>query len=106
MFVKEQKQMASKIVSARVKHTGYLAGYFALLLYTVSGLMFQGSVWLLAGALCWFGIVSRFFGNYIYNYNKKRLEEISLRTERQKREETNGDQKGKKSILNFGFLSQ
>jgi hypothetical protein len=86
MFVEEQKQMASKIVSARVKQTGYLAGYFALLLYTISGLMFQGSMWLLVGALCWFAIVSRFFGNYIYNYNKKRLQEISLRTERQKRE--------------------
>ena len=98
--------MASKIVSARLKQTGYLAGYFALLLYTMSGLMFQGNMWLLAGALCWFGIVSRFFGNYIYNYNKKRLQEISLRTERQKRGETESDQKGKRSILKLRFMFQ
>jgi hypothetical protein len=98
--------MASKFVSSRVKQTGYLAGCFGLLLYTMSGLMFQGSMWLVAGALCWFAIVSRFFGTYIYNYNKKRLQELSLRTELQKRGETESDQKGKRSILNLRFLSQ
>ena len=94
MFVEEQKQMASKIVSARVKQTGYLAGYFALLLYTISGLMFQGSMWLLAGAFCWLGIVSRFFVGYIYRYNKRRLLEISLKTERQKMKKMRAIRKG------------
>jgi hypothetical protein len=97
--------MALKLLSERAKQTGYLAGYCVLLLYTLSGLMFQGSMWLLAGALCWFGIVSRFFVSYIYRYNKRRLLEISLKAERQKNEKDESDKKGDKSSLNFGFFS-
>jgi hypothetical protein len=73
--------MASKLISFRVKHTGYLVGYFVLLLYTMSGLMFQGSIWLLAGALCWFGIVSRFSVSYFYRYYKNRSKEKAFEAE-------------------------
>lgn len=94
--------MASKLISHRVKQTGYLAGYFVLMLYTLSGLMFQGSMWLLAGAICWFGIVSRFtIVSYINRCYTKRLEEISLKTERSKREE---GEKGQKRAFEFEFL--
>ena len=77
--------MVYKLISERAKQTGYLKGYFVLLLYTLSGLMFQGGSWLLAGAFCWFGIISCFSVSYIYRYNKKRSLEISLETERQKK---------------------
>jgi hypothetical protein len=60
---------------------------------------------LLVGAFCWFGIVSRFFVSYIYRYNKKRLLEISLETERQKNEKNEFEKKRSKFKLNFGFLS-
>jgi hypothetical protein len=79
--------MASKLVSLRVKQTGYLVGYFVLLLYTVSGLMFQGIMWLIVGAFCWFGIISLFFASYFYRYYKKRLKEASIKTEYFKKEE-------------------
>jgi hypothetical protein len=86
--------VASKIISLRVKQTSYLAGYFVLMLYTLSGLMFQGGMWLLAGALCWFGIVSRFSFSHFYRYYKKRLKETSFKTECAKREEDVKVQKG------------
>jgi hypothetical protein len=97
--------MALKLISERTKQTGYLAGYCVLLFYTLSGLMFQGASWLFAGAFCWFGIVSRFFFSYIYRYNKKRLLEISLETERLKNEKDESEKKGHKFSLNFGFFS-
>ncbi len=97
--------MALKLISERAKKAGYLAGYFALLLYTLSGLMFKDGIWLLVGAFCWLGIVSRFFVSYIYRYNKRRLLEISLKTERQKREKNENAQKEDKSFFGFKFLS-
>jgi len=79
--------MASKLISLRVKQTSYLAGYFVLMLYTVSGLMFQGIMWLFVGALCWFGIVSCFLFSYIYRYYKKCLKETAYKNEASKWEE-------------------
>ena len=90
--------MALKLISERAKQTGYLAGYCALLLYTLSGLMFQGSMWLLAGAFCWFGIVSSFFVSNIYRYNKRRLFEVSLKTERQKVRKMRAIRKGTNQV--------
>ena len=78
--------MAFKFRLFRVKQTGLLAAYFSLLLYTLSGLMFQVSVWLLVGALSWFGILSTFLSSKIYRYYTKRLKEISIKDERSKRE--------------------
>jgi hypothetical protein len=69
--------MASKLRSQRGKQAGYLAGYFVLLLFSLSGLMLQGGMWLLVGALCWFGIVSCLSVSYIYRYQTKCLRELS-----------------------------
>jgi hypothetical protein len=92
--------MALKLISERVRQTGYLAVCFFLLLYTLSGLMFQGGMWLLAGVFCWFGIVSSFFVSNIYRYNKRRLLEISLKTEKPNSKKDESD----KSNLGFRFL--
>jgi hypothetical protein len=73
--------MASKIILLRAKQTVNLAGCFVLLLYTLSGLMFQGGMWLLSGAFCWFVIVGGFLVSHIYCYHKKRLQEISFKTD-------------------------
>jgi hypothetical protein len=77
--------MALKLVSFRVKQAVRLSGCFSLLLYTLSGLMFQGEVWLLAGALCWSAIVSCFLINYVYRYHSERLQQVSFKTEREKK---------------------
>ena len=77
--------MTLKLSLMRGKQAGYLAGYFGLLLYTVSGLMFQGGMWLFMGALCWFGIVSSFLVSKIHRYYTKHLKEISIKAERSKR---------------------
>jgi len=99
--VKVREKMALKLISERVRQTGYLAVCFFLLLYTLSGLMFQGGMWLLAGIFCWFGIVSSFFVSNIYRYNKRRLFEVSsLKTEKPNSKKDESD----KSILGFRFL--
>ena len=95
-----REKMALKLISERVRQTGYLTFCFVLLLYTLSGLMFQGSMWLLAGVFCWFGIVSSFFVSNIYRYNKRRLLEISLKTEKPNSKKDESD----KSNLGFRFL--
>jgi len=94
--------MTLKLISERTKQKGFLVGYFVLLLYTLSGLMFHDSSWLLIGAFCWFGIVGRFVISYIYRYDKKRLIDISLEAEREKNE---SEKKGDKLNLNFEFSS-
>jgi hypothetical protein len=76
--------MASKIILLRAKQTVNFAGCCILLLYTLSGLMFQGGIWLISGAFCWFVIVSGFLVSHIYCYYKKRLQEIPFKTERPK----------------------
>ena len=92
--------MALKLISERVKQTGYLAVCFVLFFYTLSGLMFQGGTWLLAGVFCWIGIVSSFFVSNIYRYNKRRLHETSLKTNKQNSEKDESD----KSNLGFRFF--
>jgi hypothetical protein len=96
--------MATKLISKRVKQTSYLSGYFVLFLYTLSGLMFQGDLWLLVGAFCWIGIVSRHLVSYIYRYNKKRSLETLLKTKQLKNEKGRSDQKGDESNSSFGFV--
>jgi hypothetical protein len=49
--------MASKLSSGPEKHTGYLAAYFGLLLFSVSGLILQGGIWLFVGIFCWSVVV-------------------------------------------------
>ena len=68
--------MALKFHFLRVKQTAYLAGYFGLLLYTLSGLMFQSSIWLFVGALSWFIIVSSYIVSYITHYRSNRLRAV------------------------------
>jgi hypothetical protein len=50
--------MASKLSSGPEKHTGYLAAYFGLLLFSVSGLILQGGIWLFVGIFCWSVVVT------------------------------------------------
>jgi len=64
--------MALRFHFLRVKQTAYLVGYFGLLLYTLSGLMFQSSMWLFVGALSWFVIVSSYIVSYITHYRSNR----------------------------------
>jgi hypothetical protein len=68
--------MAFKIHFLRVKKTAYLAGYFGLMLYTLSGLMFQSSMLLFVGALSWFVIVSSYLASYITRYRSNRLRAV------------------------------
>jgi uncharacterized membrane protein len=91
--------MALKLISERGKQTGYLAVCFVLFFYTLSGLMFQGGTWLLAGVFCWIGIVSSFFVSNIYRYNKNRLLEISI-----KNKKLNNEDESDKSNLSFRFF--
>ena len=49
--------MTSKLRNQKGKQSGYLAAYFGLLLFSVSGLVLQGGVWMLVSAVCWFGVV-------------------------------------------------
>jgi membrane protein implicated in regulation of membrane protease activity len=97
------REMATKLISKRVKQTSYLSGYLILLVYTLTGFMFKGEVWLLLGAFCWIAIVSRHIVSYIFLYNKKRSLETLLKTEHLKNEKENSDQKRDKSNPSFGF---
>ena len=63
-------QMTSKL-SGRGKEAGYLLGYLVLLLFSVSGLIVQGGMWLLVGFVCWFGVVFSVFGVYYYRHHSK-----------------------------------
>ena len=68
--------MALKFRFLRVKQTAYFVGYFGLfglLLYTLSGLMFQSSMGLLVGAFSWFVIISGYIASYIVGYRSNRL---------------------------------
>ena len=49
--------MTAKLLIERGKQAGYLTAYFGLLLFSVSGLVLQGGLWLLVGIVCWFGVV-------------------------------------------------
>ncbi len=53
--------MTSKLSSKKGKRATYLAGYFALLAFSISGLVLQGGIWVLAGAVCFFGVVAACF---------------------------------------------
>ena len=93
--------MTLKLISKRTKQTGYLAVCLVLFLYTLSGLMFQGGIWLLAGAFCWIGIISSFLISNINHYNKTRSLEISLNPQKQNSEKDDRD----KSNLDFNYFS-
>ena len=56
-----EKGMTSKLSSKKGKQATYLAGYFALLAFSISGLVLQGGIWVLAGAVCFFGVVAACF---------------------------------------------
>jgi hypothetical protein len=60
------------------KEAFYLCGYFALLLFSLSGLMLQGNVWFLVAAVCWVGVVAIFFVGVQYSYRRKCLRAESL----------------------------
>ena len=49
--------MASKLGFQKGKQTGYLAAYFGLLLFSVSGLVLQGGIYVVVGVVGWFGVV-------------------------------------------------
>ncbi len=49
--------MASILHALRGKQSAYLAGYFGLLLFAVSGLVLQGGVWMVGGVVGWFSVV-------------------------------------------------
>jgi hypothetical protein len=51
------ERMASKLRIQKGKQAGYLAAYFGLVLFSVSGLVLQGGISLFVGAVCWFGVV-------------------------------------------------
>jgi hypothetical protein len=65
--------MTRKLQTLNRKQAGYLAGYSALLLFSLSGLMLQGDISLLVGVLCWFSIVIGLFIGYAYNFHSKML---------------------------------
>jgi hypothetical protein len=92
--------MALKLLSQRAKQTGYLAVCIILFLYTLSGLMFQGGIWLLTGAFCWIGIVSSFLISNINHYNKIRSFEISINPKKKNSEKIEKD----KSNLGFRYF--
>jgi len=95
--------MAAKFFSKQVKQTSYLSGYLILLVYTLSGFMFKGEIWLLVGAFCWLGIVSSYLISYIYRYKKKRLLKTILKAENLKSEKLKPNRKGDESNSSFGF---
>ncbi len=64
--------MTLQLYWKKVKRTICLAGYSGLLVFTLSGLMFQGRIWQLAGSLYWAVIVGSFLVQYIYNNHKER----------------------------------
>jgi hypothetical protein len=49
--------MTSKLHIEPGKQVGYIAAYFGLLLFSVSGLVLQGGPWFFVGIVCWFGVV-------------------------------------------------
>jgi K+ transporter len=49
--------MASILRTLKGKHSAYLAAYFGLLLFGVSGLVLQGGIWMVAGVVGWFSVV-------------------------------------------------
>jgi hypothetical protein len=66
--------MASKLRNQKGKQAGYLAAYFGLVLFSVSGLVLQGGIWLFVGAVCWFGVVVACFllrSTYVWSKNLK-----------------------------------
>ena len=50
--------MASKLRFLKGKQSAYLAGYFGLLFFGVSGLILQGGIWMIAGIVSWFSVVA------------------------------------------------
>jgi len=50
--------MASKLRFLKGKQSAYLAGYFGLLFFGVSGLILQGGIWMVAGVVGWFSVVT------------------------------------------------
>jgi hypothetical protein len=60
------------------KQAGYLTGYFWLLFLSVSGLFLQGGVWLFAGLVCWFGVVTACFLVWFINGFAKNLRDCTL----------------------------
>jgi hypothetical protein len=73
--------MTLRLYWKRVKHTIRIAGYFGLLVITLSGLMFQGGIWQLAGTLCWVVIVGSFIAQHIYNNYEQLSKRVSKNLE-------------------------
>jgi CDP-diglyceride synthetase len=60
---------------------GFLAAYFALLLFCFSVSMFEGGVWLIVGLISLTCCCVAFFGwsvRYNYRYHRKCLKDVSL----------------------------
>jgi hypothetical protein len=49
--------MDSTLRTLKGKQSAYLAAYFGLLLFAVSGLVLQGGIWMIAGTVGWFSVV-------------------------------------------------
>lgn len=73
--------MASKLSAGRGKQAGYLAAYFGLLLFSVSGLILQGGIWLFVGIVCWFGVVIACLLLRLIEGNTKNLKDGKLKSD-------------------------
>jgi hypothetical protein len=53
--------MASKLGNLKRKQTEYLAAYFGLLFFSLSGFMLRGGVLMFIGVGCWLSVVACLF---------------------------------------------
>ena len=65
--------MAIKSRFQRIKQPACFVGYFGLLIYTLSGLMFQSNMYMLVGAISWAVIISGFIASFILSYRSERI---------------------------------
>jgi hypothetical protein len=82
--------MTSKLHIGRGKQAGYIAAYFGLLLFSVSGLVLQGGLWLFVGIVCWFGVVIACLLLHSIGYSAKNLKDGPSKSDGYLRREKEG----------------
>jgi hypothetical protein len=72
--------MTSKLSSLRANQARYFVAYFVLLIFSLSGLMLQGGVFIFVGVACWFSVVAGLFVGQSYLKLDKNLSDSKLKS--------------------------